>query len=99
MCGRRTVKRAMTFVLGDPLSFTDVCGRLDRRLAWYGLPLRIGELAHGRDDTIEVVLTDGRDACAVRLMFDRYTGRVRVRTAKGNFEQRIGPPDLPKTRR
>ncbi len=62
---------------GLSLTIVDVCDRLNRRLAWYGLPqLRTGMVMEASDDTIVAFLTDQRDVQRVQLAFDRQTGRV-----------------------
>ena len=62
---------------GLSLTVMDVCDRLNRRLAWYGLPqLRTGMVMEASGDTIVAYLTDQRDMQKVSLAFDRRTGRV-----------------------
>ncbi len=59
------------------LTVVEVCDRLKRRLAWYGLPqLRTGMVMEASSDVIVAYLTDQRDVQRVALAFDRHTGRV-----------------------
>jgi len=78
----------------NALTVVDVCDRLSRRLAWYGLPtLRPGIVIEKDDDTIVALLTGHRDMRPVRLLFDRHTGRMSPVLATDGFVRQTGTTD------